>query len=147
MEAGKLLVLEAIIRYDEKVISLKIYLNAHVFAFKTAVSILKQEYKIGETKLKDAVKLAVKILSKTLDTAKLTSDKSNLFYFFYLLQFLSSWLYISVEIATLVRENNKTKIRIIPEKELGELIKELQEEQAKLDAEKLLKEKAAQQNK
>jgi hypothetical protein len=38
---------------------------------------LKQEYKIGETKLKDAIKLAVKILSKTLDTAKLTSDKSK----------------------------------------------------------------------
>lgn len=94
---------------------------------QTAVSILKQEYKIGETKLKDAIKLAVKILSKTLDTAKLTSDK--------------------IEIATLVRENNKTKIRIVPEKELTEYIKELQEEQAKLDAEKLLKEKAAQQNK
>ena len=41
------------------------------------MSILKQEYKIGETKLKDAIKLAVKILSKTLDTAKLTADKSN----------------------------------------------------------------------
>jgi hypothetical protein len=46
-----------------------------------------------------------------------------------------------------VRDNNKTKIRIVSEKELTEYIKELQEEQAKLDAEKLLKEKAAQQNK
>ena len=54
---------------------------------------------------------------------------------------------IKVEIATLVRDNNKTKIRIVSEKELTEYIKELHEEQAKLDAEKLLKEKAAQQNK
>ena len=50
-----------------------------------------------------------------------------------------------VEIATLVRENDKTKIRIVSEKELNELIKELHEEQAKLEAEKLLKEKASQQ--
>jgi 20S proteasome subunit alpha 3 len=44
---------------------------------QTAISILKQEYKIGETKLTDALKLAIKILSKTLDTTKLTSEKSN----------------------------------------------------------------------
>lgn len=45
---------------------------------QTAISILKQEYKIGETKLADALKLAVKILSKTLDTTKLTSEKSKI---------------------------------------------------------------------
>ena len=94
---------------------------------QTAISILKQEYKIGETKLTDALKLAIKILSKTLDTTKLTSEK--------------------IEIATLIRENGKTKIRILGEKEVTELIKQYDEEQAKIEAEKLAKEKAAQQMK
>jgi len=94
---------------------------------QTAVSILKQEYKMGETKLADALKLSVKILSKTLDTTKLTHDK--------------------IELATLVRENDKTRIRILGEKEVVELIKQYDEEQAKLEAEKLAKEKATQQMK
>ena len=55
------------------------FLIKESFFFKTAISILKQEYKIGETKLTDALKLAVKILSKTLDTTKLTSEKSKIF--------------------------------------------------------------------
>lgn len=92
---------------------------------QTAVSILKQEYKIGEVSLKEALQLAIKILSKTLDTTKLTSDK--------------------IEIATLIRENGKTKIRIISEKDVGELIKAFEEEQAKLELEKQAKEKLAQQ--
>lgn len=50
-----------------------------------------------------------------------------------------------VEIATLTRENGKTRIRILAEKELTELIKEYEDEQAKIEAEKLAKEKAAQQ--
>lgn len=93
---------------------------------QTAISILKQEYKIDETKLTDALRLAIKILSKTLDTTKLTSEK--------------------IEIATLTRENGKTRIRILSEKELNELIKEYEDEQAKIEAEKLAKEKAAQQS-
>jgi 20S proteasome subunit alpha 3 len=44
---------------------------------QTAISILKQEYRIGETKLTDALRLSVKILSKTLDTTKLTPEKSK----------------------------------------------------------------------
>lgn len=94
---------------------------------QTAISILKQEYKIGETKLTDALKLAIKILSKTLDTTKLTPEK--------------------IELATLTRENGKTRIRILTEKEVSELIKHYEAEQAKLEAEKLAKEKAAQQAK
>lgn len=88
---------------------------------QTAISILKQEYKIGETKLTDALKLAIKILSKTLDTTKLSYDK--------------------IEIATLTRENGKTRIRILGEKEVTELIKQYDDEQAKIEAEKLAKEK------
>lgn len=49
---------------------------------QTAISILKQEYKIGETKLTDALKLSIKILSKTLDTTKLTSEKSKILWIF-----------------------------------------------------------------
>lgn len=94
---------------------------------QTAISILKQEYKIGQTKLTDALKLAIKILSKTLDTTKLSYDK--------------------IEIATLTRENEKTRIRILGEKEVTELIKQYDEEQAKIEAEKLAKEKATQQMK
>jgi len=36
---------------------------------------LKTEYKEGQMTLDDAKKLAVKILSKTLDATKLTADK------------------------------------------------------------------------
>jgi 20S proteasome subunit alpha 3 len=50
-----------------------------------------------------------------------------------------------VEIATLTRENDKTRIRILTEQELNVLIKEYEDEQAKIEAEKLAKEKAAQQ--
>ena len=52
---------------------------------------------------------------------------------------------LTVEIATLTRENDKTRIRILGEKEVNELIKHYEEEQAKIEAEKLAKEKAAQQ--
>jgi len=38
---------------------------------------LKQEYKEGETNLQQALDLSIKILSKTLDTNKLTADKGK----------------------------------------------------------------------
>lgn len=91
---------------------------------QSAISILKQDYKIGETKLSEALALAIKIMSKTLDTTKLTAEK--------------------VEIATLTREHDKTKIRILSEKEITALIKEFEDEQARIEAEKLAKEKAHQ---
>lgn len=40
-----------------------------------AQSILKQEYKIGETELKDAMHLAIKVLSKTMDTTTPSPEK------------------------------------------------------------------------
>jgi len=40
---------------------------------------LKQEYKEGETNLKQALDLSIKVLSKTLDTNKLTADKGIIF--------------------------------------------------------------------
>ena len=47
----------------------------------------------------------------------------------------------------MTRENEKTRIRILGEKEVTELIKQYDEEQAKIEAEKLAKEKATQQMK
>jgi len=38
---------------------------------------LKQEYKEGETSLEQALDLSIKVLSKTLDTNKLTPDKGQ----------------------------------------------------------------------
>ena len=45
---------------------------------QAAVSMLKQDYKEGETDLKSAVDLAIKVLSKTLDTTKLTHEKGEI---------------------------------------------------------------------
>lgn len=39
---------------------------------------LKQEYKEDELTLADAKKLAIRVLSKTLDMTKLTSEKGNI---------------------------------------------------------------------
>ncbi|XP_018344884.1 PREDICTED: uncharacterized protein LOC108750121 isoform X2 [Trachymyrmex septentrionalis] len=69
-----------------------------------AVSSLKQEYKEGETTLKDAMALAIKVLSKTLDMNKLTAEK--------------------VEMAILTREDGKTKTKILPANEVNALIAE-----------------------
>jgi len=82
----------------------------------TAVSILKQEYKEGEVNLSQALKLAVKVLSKTLDMTKLTSEK--------------------VEIATLTRADGKSKIEILNASAVEELIKQHEAEEAKIEAEK-----------
>ena len=43
-----------------------------------------------------------------------------------------------------MRENDKTRIRILSEKEVAELIKQYDDEQAKIEAEKQAKEKALQ---
>jgi len=88
-----------------------------------AISILKQEYKENETNLDQALSLAVKVLAKTLDMTKLTADK--------------------LEIATLKRVGDKTKITILPGSQVEKLIKVHEAEEAKLEAEKKEKEKQA----
>jgi len=50
--------------------------------WQAAVSMLKQEYKEGETTLQQALDLSIKVLSKTLDTNKLTADKGQQWMFF-----------------------------------------------------------------
>merc|ERR1712007_421072 len=84
-----------------------------------AISQLKQEYKEGEMSLNDALDLAVKVLSKTLDSTKLTPEK--------------------IEIATLKRVNGKTKIEILKGDEMEALIKKY--EDAEKAAEEAKKEK------
>ena len=44
---------------------------------QAAVSLLKQEYKEDEMTLPDALKLAIRVLGKTLDVTKLTPDKGK----------------------------------------------------------------------
>lgn len=44
-----------------------------------AISSLKQEYKEGEMTLEEAKSLAIKVLVKTLDMTKLTSEKGTSF--------------------------------------------------------------------
>merc|ERR1712142_840827 len=56
-----------------------------------AVSMLKQDFKEGEMTLSSALALAVKVLNKTMDVSKLSAEK--------------------VEIATLTREEGKTRIK------------------------------------
>lgn len=66
--------------------------------------------------LKDAKALAIKVLSKTLDMTKLTSEK--------------------VEMATLTHKNNKTLIHILTSKEVENLIGEYEKSEAALEASK-----------
>lgn len=91
-------------------------------AFQAAVSVLKQE--LNESiSLAQAEDLAIKVLSKTLDMTKLTSEK--------------------IEMSTLTREGNETKIKVLNNKEVDVLIAKYEEEAAKEEAAK--KEKLAQQ--
>uniref|UniRef100_A0A673UHA8 Proteasome subunit alpha type-4 n=4 Tax=Boreoeutheria TaxID=1437010 RepID=A0A673UHA8_SURSU len=85
-----------------------------------AVSMLKQDYKEGEMTLKSALALAIKVLNKTMDVSKLSAEK--------------------VEIAALTRENGKTVIRVLKQKEVEQLIKNHEEEEAKAEREKKEKE-------
>ncbi|XP_055340160.1 proteasome subunit alpha type-4-like [Paramacrobiotus metropolitanus] len=87
----------------------------------TAIGILKQEFEPESTKLPDAVKLAVKVMHKTLDVTKLTAEK--------------------IELATLTRANNRTVLRIWSNEEVDVIIKEVDAEEARLEAEKKEKEK------
>jgi len=70
---------------------------------QAAQSILKTDYKEG-MELRDALKLAVKVLSKTMDSTALNAEK--------------------LEFATLTLKNGKTHFHIFVEKEIDDLVKE-----------------------
>jgi len=88
-----------------------------------AVSVLKQELNDTPISLSQAEDLAVKVLSKTLDMTKLTSEK--------------------IEMSTLTRDGAKTKIKVLTNKEVDALIAKYEKIQAEEEAAK--KEKLAQQ--
>jgi len=80
---------------------------------QAAISMLKQEYK-EEFGLEDAMKLCMKVLSKTLEV-KLAAEK--------------------IELATLIRENGKTVIRILPQKEVDVFVKAQEQREKEQEAE------------
>lgn len=89
-----------------------------------AVSILKQELSEDPITLGAAEDLAVKVLSKSLDMTKLTSEK--------------------VEMATLTRVNDKTVIKILTNADVDALIAKYEKAEAEIEAAK--KEKLAQKS-
>jgi len=83
---------------------------------QAAQSILKSDYKVAETSLKDALILAVKVLSKTMDTTSPTPDK--------------------LEFATVTRVDGKVVYHVFSKAELEQLLK---------DADAMLKEQKKKQ--
>ena len=77
---------------------------------------MKQELKENKISLSEAEDLAVKVLSKTLDMTKLTSEK--------------------IEMSTLTRENGVTKIKILTNKEVDTLIAKHEKLEAENEAAK-----------
>jgi len=69
-----------------------------------AQSILKSDYKIGEMTLKEALILAIKVLSKTMDTTSPTPDK--------------------LEFATVTRKDEKVVYHVLSKAEMEALLKE-----------------------
>jgi 20S proteasome subunit alpha 3 len=109
----------------------KLTSNYNIFLSQAAVSILKQEYKDGATTLKDAKTLAIKVLSKTLDMTKLNAEKCK--FLCCLIQWMPTndfFLVFIVEMAILVRDGDKTKIRILPAKEVEAIISEFEKSEA-----------------
>lgn len=88
------------------------------------MSILKQELTDDPISLAAAEDLAVKVLSKSLDMTKLTSEK--------------------VEMATLTRVNDKTVIKILTNADVDALIAKYEKNEAELEA--IKKEKLAQKS-
>lgn len=91
------------------------------------MSALKQELKENLISLAEAEDMAIKVLSKTLDMNKLTSEK--------------------IEMSTLTRVGNKTNIKVLSNKEVDALIakyEKIQQEEEALKKEKLAQQQAQQ---
>lgn len=98
-------------------------INERFVIFQAAVSVLKQELNETPIALNEAEDLAIKVLAKTLDMTKLTSEK--------------------IEMSTLSRVDGVTKIKILSNAEVDKLIAKYEKIQAAEEAAK--KEKLAQQ--
>jgi len=81
-----------------------------------AISMLKQDFKDEGMALDDALKLAVKVLSKSLDVQKITSEK--------------------VEFATLTREGDRTVLKVLDNEVVDQMLTEHEAEVKKEEAEK-----------
>ena len=99
---------------------------------QAAVSMLKQDYK-EDCSLKEALALAVKVMSKSLDSTKMAPDKG-----IDIVRVFFAWclLIFEVELSTLTRENEKVKIRVLPSAEVQRLIKDYEEQEEKEKREK-----------
>lgn len=115
-----------------------------------AISILKQELSDEPIALASAEDLAVKVLSKSLDMTKLTSEKGK--YLWGRKKPLISnkkkvkitFDLVTVEMATLTRVNDKTVIKILTNAEVDTLIAKYEKIEAELEAAK--REKLAQKS-
>lgn len=90
---------------------------------QTAISMLKQDYK-EDMSLNDALKLCMKVLSKTLDV-KLSAEK--------------------IEVATLIRKDEQTMIKILGKQELGRLVEEHEAREKEREQEEQAKQQRQQQ--
>lgn len=89
----------------------------------TAINVLKQEFDENNTDLASAMKLAVKIMAKTMDATKLTAD--------------------NVELVTLSQTNGKVRARLVDSLVLTKLITEHEAEEKRIEEEKAAKEREA----
>ena len=80
-------------------------------------------------------------MHKTLDVTKLTADKSKPVRLLKRLLLIKTFVFFPVDLATLTRENNRTVLRVWNNDEVEVLIKEVDSEEARLEAEKKEKEK------
>eukprot|EP00051_Salpingoeca_urceolata_P027132 m.480150 g.480150 ORF g.480150 m.480150 type:complete len:268 (+) comp21721_c0_seq1:73-876(+) len=95
---------------------------------QAALSILKQDYKDEEPDLHEALMLAVKVLSKTMDSATLTADK--------------------LEFATITRVGDETKFAVMKPEQVASVLQEGEElRKAEEAAEKAKKEAKAKERK
>lgn len=98
---------------------------------------LKQELNENEITLETSQDLVVKVLSKTLDMTKLTSEKGGHFIFTIICSTnLIIIIFFLVEMATLTRENNKTVITILTNADVDALIAKYEKLEAELEASK-----------
>lgn len=99
---------------------------------------LKQELNENEITLETSQDLVVKVLSKTLDMTKLTSEKGSDSNYINLSHSTKIHIipFYLVEMATLTRENNKTVITILTNSDVDALIAKYEKLEAELEASK-----------
>lgn len=81
-------------------------------------------------------------ITQTKHCSQLLQYTNEILIIWYFVYLHILFIYLTVEMATLTRENNKSRIRILPQHEVGVLIKKFEEEEeVKAEAAKKEKEK------